>query len=54
MSQHPVTPMNEADLRLHLAKQTRRRIRLFDILKLELPKAEARPALKKIVAKALK
>jgi uncharacterized protein YgbK (DUF1537 family) len=49
MSQHPVTPMNEADLRLHLAKQTRRRIRLFDILKLELPKAEARPALKKIV-----
>ncbi len=31
MSRHPVTPMNEADLRLHLAKQTNRPIELVDI-----------------------
>jgi uncharacterized protein YgbK (DUF1537 family) len=32
MARHPVTPMDEADLRLHLAKQTRRKIGLVDIL----------------------
>jgi uncharacterized protein YgbK (DUF1537 family) len=31
MSRHPVTPMGEADLRLHLARQTSRRIGLIDI-----------------------
>ncbi|WP_319533124.1 four-carbon acid sugar kinase family protein [uncultured Cohaesibacter sp.] len=30
MSRHPSTPMNEADLRLHLARQTSRRIGSFD------------------------
>jgi 3-oxoisoapionate kinase len=35
MSVHPVTPMNESDLRLHLAKQTSCRIKLFDVLALE-------------------
>lgn len=30
MSRHPVTPMTEADLRLHLGKQTARRIAGFD------------------------
>jgi uncharacterized protein YgbK (DUF1537 family) len=34
MSRHPVTPMNEADLRLHLARQTARRIELIDMLEL--------------------
>ncbi|MGH9839919.1 MAG: four-carbon acid sugar kinase family protein [Blastocatellia bacterium] len=34
MSRHPVTPMNESDLRLHLARQTAQRIALFDILHL--------------------
>ncbi|MBX2997661.1 MAG: four-carbon acid sugar kinase family protein [Caldilineaceae bacterium] len=34
MSRHPVTPMNESDLRLHLAKQTRRTVRSFDLLAL--------------------
>lgn len=34
MSMHPVTPMHEADLRLHLAKQTDSRITLFDLLQL--------------------
>ena len=32
MSRHPVTPMHEADLRLHLARQTDRRVGLVDIL----------------------
>jgi 3-oxoisoapionate kinase len=31
MSQHPVTPMREADLRLHLALQTTRPIELIDL-----------------------
>jgi len=32
MARHPVTPMDEGDLRLHLAKQTNRKIGLVDIL----------------------
>jgi len=32
MSRHPVTPMAEADLRRHLARQTELRIGLFDVL----------------------
>lgn len=32
MSRHPITPMTESDLRLHLAPQTRLRIGLLDIL----------------------
>lgn len=32
MARHPVTPMDEGDLRLHLAKQTRRMIGLIDTL----------------------
>lgn len=35
MSRHPVTPMAEADLRLHLAKQTQLSIGLVDVLCLE-------------------
>lgn len=34
MSRHPVTPMDEGDLRVHLARQTSRRIALFDLLQL--------------------
>lgn len=34
ISRHPVTPMNESDLRLHLAQQTAARIALFDLLQL--------------------
>jgi 3-oxoisoapionate kinase len=36
MSRHPVTPMDESDLRLHLANQTQRPIRLVDVLDLAL------------------
>ncbi|MEZ5396249.1 MAG: four-carbon acid sugar kinase family protein [Bryobacterales bacterium] len=32
MSRHPVTPMDEADLRLHLGRQTAKGIASFDIL----------------------
>lgn len=36
MSKHPITPMHEADLRLHLAGQTERCIGLVDLLALQL------------------
>jgi uncharacterized protein YgbK (DUF1537 family) len=49
ISRHPVTPMTEADLRVHLAKQTRKSIRLVDILKFDLPEDEARTALAEIL-----
>ena len=35
MRHHPVTPMLESDLRLHLSEQTDKEIELFDILQLE-------------------
>ncbi|WP_337099108.1 four-carbon acid sugar kinase family protein [Paenibacillus sp. YIM B09110] len=35
MSRHPVTPMEESDLRLHLQKQTSLRISLMDIVSLD-------------------
>ena len=50
ISKHPVTPMTEADLRLHLAKQTKKKIALFDILKVALPAKEARVALGQLLA----
>lgn len=37
MSRHPVTPADESDLRIHLAKQTSKSIGLFDVLELALP-----------------
>jgi uncharacterized protein YgbK (DUF1537 family) len=50
IGRHPVTPMMEADLRSHLAKQTKKKIALFDILKIELPESESFAELKKILA----
>ena len=52
ISKHPVTPMTEADLRAHLAKQTKKGIRLVDILTFDLPEAEARAALNKTLRSA--
>ena len=46
MSRHPVTPMDEADIRLHLGRQTNRRIELMDLLDLGAPDAEERLAAK--------
>jgi uncharacterized protein YgbK (DUF1537 family) len=50
MSRHPITPADESDLRLHLARQTAKRVGLFDILRVELPAAEARAALEALLA----
>jgi len=49
MSRHPVTPADESDLRLYLAKQTAKRIGLFDVLKITLPETEAKTALAALV-----
>ena len=35
MSRHPVTPMDESDLRLHIARQTDKQVMLFDVLQYE-------------------
>jgi 3-oxoisoapionate kinase len=40
ISKHPVTPMDESDLRLHLQKQTEAQIALFDLLQLSGTSAE--------------
>ena len=40
MSRHPVTPMDEADLRLHLARQSDRTIGLVDCVALDQPGAD--------------
>ena len=42
MSRHPVTPMDEADLRRHLAAQTARRIELIDMVQLRRGRRGAR------------
>lgn len=40
MRQHPITPMNEADVRVHLQTLTDLRVGLVDILKLDQPDAD--------------
>jgi uncharacterized protein YgbK (DUF1537 family) len=50
MSRHPVTPMNEADLCLHLSKQTKHKIGLLDVLKMELPTSEIRQHFDSLIA----
>ncbi len=35
MSKHPVTPMLESDIRVHLSKQTERPVKLYDLFALE-------------------
>lgn len=40
MSRHPVTPMDEADLRLHLAKQTGKRVGLVDFVAMKRGEAD--------------
>ncbi len=42
MSRHPVTPMDEADLRVHLGRQTSRRIDLIDLVQLTQGQGDAR------------
>jgi uncharacterized protein YgbK (DUF1537 family) len=50
MSRHPVTPMQESDLRLHLARQTSRRIGLIDTLQLSQPEAAVEACLQSLLA----
>jgi uncharacterized protein YgbK (DUF1537 family) len=49
-SQHPVTPMDESDLLKHLAKQTTKRLALFDVLALDVPASEQDKALQQLIA----
>lgn len=49
MSQHPMTPMAEADLRKHLHKQTKLQTSLFDILALEGSDREVQGRLEQLV-----
>lgn len=42
MSRHPVTPMHESDLRVHLGLQTRRRIELIDMPSLKAEQGKAK------------
>lgn len=50
VSKHPVTPMTEADLRVHLAKQTSKSIGLVDVTDLERAPEESRAVLDRLVA----
>ena len=49
MRYHPTTPSDESDLRLHLARQTKKSIALFDIRQIELPIDQAAAALKRLL-----
>jgi uncharacterized protein YgbK (DUF1537 family) len=51
MSRHPVTPADESDIRVHLARQTDKRIGLLDVLRLALPPDARRTALEALLAK---
>jgi 3-oxoisoapionate kinase len=42
MARHPVTPMHESDLRVHLSRQTHRPVHLLDLFRLEEPAENAR------------
>nr|WKN38815.1 four-carbon acid sugar kinase family protein [Tunicatimonas sp. TK19036] len=52
MSRHPVTPMHESDLRLHLAKQTNRPVQLMDLFALESDETAQNAKLKSLLSHA--
>ncbi|MCJ8208488.1 four-carbon acid sugar kinase family protein [Mucilaginibacter sp. RS28] len=49
MSKHPVTPADESDLPLHLARQTLKNIGLIDVLQLEQPVDEVNAAVNNLL-----
>lgn len=49
MMNHPTTPSDESDLRMHLQKQTKKKIALVDILQIERPIKETEEVLSKLV-----
>jgi uncharacterized protein YgbK (DUF1537 family) len=53
MSCHPSTPMDEADLRVHLARQTERPIELIDLLTLEQTVASGQKRLSQVADGAI-
>jgi uncharacterized protein YgbK (DUF1537 family) len=50
MSRHPITPMDESDLRVHLGRQTAKRFGLVDVLELAHSPAAADAQLQQLVA----
>lgn len=50
MSRHPITPMHESDLRLHLGKQTARSIGLVDVLALDAGTEAVRAQVEQLVS----
>lgn len=50
MSRHPITPMTEADLRIHLSRQTDRRIALFDLNALRGEESDVRERFRETMA----
>lgn len=52
MRHHPTTPMDEADLRLHLGRQTQKRIALFDAREYAAPEEEIGARLDALLAAA--
>lgn len=52
VSRHPVTPMTEADLRRHLAKQTTLKTALFDLLEVQSHADDARARLRTVARDA--
>jgi len=49
MMNHPTTPSDESDLRLHLQKQTDKEIALVDILQIERPAEETKVVVERLV-----
>jgi uncharacterized protein YgbK (DUF1537 family) len=49
MSRHPVTPSDESDLRMHLGRQTKKKMELMDILQVAKPAAKAQKILQEMI-----
>jgi uncharacterized protein YgbK (DUF1537 family) len=49
MSKHPVTPADESDLRMHLSRQTKKKVGLLDILQLAKKKKDITAVVNKLV-----
>ena len=49
VSKHPVTPMTESDIRLHLSAQTQRKIGLIDVITLAKPIQQCRARLRELI-----
>jgi uncharacterized protein YgbK (DUF1537 family) len=54
MSKHPVTPADESDLRLHLSRQTSKKIGLIDILQVAGQPAAMKEAVEKLIREETK